>query len=55
MGFASDNASVMMGKHNSFMTRLKAETDALIVILYSSALVSVNACYHAPLRNSLEV
>jgi hypothetical protein len=51
IGLASDNASVMLGKHNSFMTRLKSEANALIVlscICHSSALVANNACSKLP-------
>lgn len=47
VGFASDNASVMVGKHNSFLTRLKSETYNLIVlpcICHSSALVANKSC-----------
>lgn len=51
IGFASDNASVMIGKNNSFMTRLQQETNALIVlpcICHSSAVVASNACSKLP-------
>ncbi|KAK9751773.1 hypothetical protein QE152_g4759 [Popillia japonica] len=52
IGYASDNASVMVGKSNSFMTTLSAATDALIVLSYichSSALVASHACSKLPL------
>lgn len=51
IGLACDNASVMLGKHNSFMTRLQAETDALVVlpcICHSAAIVASNACSKLP-------
>lgn len=51
IGFASDNASVMLGKNNSFLTRLQTETNTLIVlpcICHSSALVASNACSKLP-------
>lgn len=47
IGLSSDNASVMVGKNNSFMTRLQAETKTLVVlpcICHSSALVASRAC-----------
>lgn len=51
IGYASDNASVMVGKNNSFLTRLQSETDALIVfpfICHSAALVASTACSKLP-------
>lgn len=51
IGFAADNASIMVGKHNSFMTRLQGETKALVVlpcICHSAALVASNACSKLP-------
>lgn len=51
IGFASDNASVMIGKHNSFLIRLQSETEALVVlpcICHSSALVASKACAKLP-------
>lgn len=51
IGLASDNANVMLGKNNSFMTRLKDETRALIVIpciCHSAALVANKACLKLP-------
>lgn len=51
IGFACDNANVMIGKNNSFMTRLQEETDALVVmrcICHSSALVASKACSKLP-------
>lgn len=51
IGFASDNVNVMVGKNNSFFTRLQADTEALIMlpcICHSGALVASNACSKLP-------
>lgn len=51
IGLASDNANVMLGKNNSFMTRLQDETRALVVIpciCHSAALVANKACSTLP-------
>lgn len=47
IGLVSDNANVMLGKNNSFMTRLQDKTRALIVIpciCDSAGLVANKAC-----------
>ncbi|RLU25331.1 hypothetical protein DMN91_001487 [Ooceraea biroi] len=51
IGMACDNASVMIGEHNSFMSRLRKEVPALIVlkcICHSSALIASKACSKLP-------
>lgn len=51
VGMACDNASVMVGNRDSFMTRLKKEVPALIVlrcICHSSALIASKACSKLP-------
>ena len=51
IGVACDNASVMVGRCNSFLTRLKAVVPELIVlncICHSSALVASKACEKLP-------
>lgn len=52
---ACDNASAMIGNRDSFVTRLKKEVPALVVLIYtchSSALIASKAC--AKLPNSCE-
>lgn len=47
VGMASNNDSVMIGRHNSFMSRLKLEIPGLIIlncICHSSALIASKAC-----------
>ena len=51
VGMASDNASVMLGTNNSFMTRLRSDTPNLVVlncICHSSALIASKACAEFP-------
>ena len=51
VGMASDNASVMTGTRNSFMTRLQSDAPGLIVlncICHSSALIASKACATLP-------
>ncbi|XP_039313707.1 uncharacterized protein LOC105201687 isoform X2 [Solenopsis invicta] len=51
VGMASDNAAVMIGNNNSFMSRLKLEVPGLVTlncICHSSALVSSKACEQLP-------
>ncbi|XP_067211624.1 protein FAM200A-like, partial [Linepithema humile] len=51
VGMASDNASVMIGCNNSFMSRLKLEIPGLVTlncICHSSALVASKACEKLP-------
>ncbi|KYM96899.1 hypothetical protein ALC62_12436 [Cyphomyrmex costatus] len=51
VGMASDNASVMIGVRDSFVTRLKKEVPALVVlkcICHSSALIASKACSKLP-------
>ncbi|XP_070516613.1 SCAN domain-containing protein 3-like [Cardiocondyla obscurior] len=51
IGLACDNASVMIGCNNSFMTHLKSEIPELITlncICHSSALVASRACEKLP-------
>ena len=51
VGIACDNASVMVGVRDSFISRLKEEVPALIVlncICHSSALVASKACSKLP-------
>lgn len=51
VGMACDNASVMVGCHDSFVSRLKKEVPALIVlncICHSSALIASKACSKLP-------
>ncbi|XP_067217224.1 zinc finger BED domain-containing protein 5-like [Linepithema humile] len=51
VGMASDNASVMIGCNNSFMSRLKLEIPGLVTlncICHSSALVVSRACEKLP-------
>lgn len=53
---ASDNASVMIGNRNSFVTRLRKEVPNLIVlkcICHSSALIASKACSKLPCENLL--
>lgn len=55
IGLASDNANVMLGKNNSFMTRLQVETSTLTVIpciCHSAALVATKACSKLELQKS---
>jgi len=52
VGLACDNASVMVGCNNSFMTHLKSQVPGLITlncICHSSALVTSKACDKLPL------
>jgi len=51
VGIACDNASVMIGVKNSFVSKLKKEVPGLIVlkcICHSSALISSKACTKLP-------
>lgn len=51
VGLACDNASVMVGSKNSFMTHLKTEVPELITInciCHSSALIASKACEKLP-------
>ncbi|XP_067214890.1 zinc finger BED domain-containing protein 5-like [Linepithema humile] len=51
VGMASDNASVMIGYNNSFMSQLKLEIPGLVTlncICHSSALVASRACEKLP-------
>lgn len=51
IGLASDGANVMLGKHNSFMTRLMADTKVLVVlkcICHSAAIIASTACNVLP-------
>jgi len=51
VGMASDNASVMIGCHNSFMSRLKLEIPGLVTlncICHLSALIASKACEKLP-------
>ncbi|KAL6419771.1 hypothetical protein ACFW04_014435 [Cataglyphis niger] len=51
IGMACDNASVMIGIRDSFITRLKKEIPALVVlkcICHSSALIASKACAKLP-------
>ncbi|XP_071581188.1 zinc finger BED domain-containing protein 5-like [Temnothorax nylanderi] len=51
VGMASDNASVMIGRKNSFMSRLKVEVPNLVTlncICHSSAIVASKACKKLP-------
>jgi len=51
IGMASDNAAVMIGCNNSFMSRLKLEVPGLVIlncIYHSSALVASKACEQLP-------
>jgi len=51
IGMASDNAAVMIGCNNSFMSRLKLEVPGLVIlncICHSSALVASKACEQLP-------
>jgi len=51
VGIACDNASVMIGTHNFFISRLKKEVPALIIlkcICDSSALIASKACSKLP-------
>jgi len=51
VGMSSDNASVMIGCNNSFMSRLKLEIPNLVTlnyIRYSSAIIASKACDKLP-------
>lgn len=51
IGLASDGANVMLGKHNSFMTKLMADTKVLVVlkcICHSAAIIASTACKVLP-------
>ena len=51
IGLACDTANVMIGGNNSFYSRLKEETDVLVLlkcICHSSALVASKACLELP-------
>jgi len=51
IGMASDNASVMIGSHNSFASHLKSQVSGLILLkcnCHSSAIVASKACEKLP-------
>ncbi|XP_017892308.1 uncharacterized protein LOC108632323 isoform X2 [Ceratina calcarata] len=52
IGISVDNATVMMGKHDSFVSRLMAENDSEVVVLpcicHSIHLATCNACEKLP-------
>lgn len=51
VGMASDNASVMVGEHNSFYSRLRADNPHVILmrcLCHSSAIIAGNACAQLP-------
>jgi hypothetical protein len=51
IGMASDNASVMIGAHNSFASHLKSEVPGLVLlkcICHSSAIIASKACEQLP-------